>query len=210
MVEIPTKQIEMVYSEPKLDISLLKKKINAKTFKGYLLQTMKNASKNGNLEMAQVAQHYYKKYLEYEIQEKVTLNSWKGKSGINVLDKPDKIIIERYAKMEPGEKPKKITQEITKQEINKVIIAINKLKDSCENKIPTSKIAEEVYNIKWKALFATRPEHIKLTHILNVLDSHYGVIKYSKRGITQVIKETKELQQTLTTVNKKGGVIWGK
>lgn len=197
MVEIKNKNIEIEKIEPNphLDLSLFKKKGTSRTFKGWIIIKMNEARKNENFEVAGLLQFIYKKYSEYETSEKVILKSWKGKSGIKCFNEPDKIIVITYQKFEENETPKEIRDEIDKSEINKVIVAINKLKDE-KNRIPTSKIAEEVYKIKWKELFATRPEHIRLTHILGALN-FYGIINYSKRGITSVIKEVREIQEIL-------------
>lgn len=183
------------HSEPRLDLGILKRKSNAKTPSGLVLSYAKKSREKGDLEMALLLQEIYKKVRDIEISEKVRLESWKGKSGIKVIVMPDKFIIIRHQKIEKGEKPKEIRSEVSRQEVNKVIWAINELAKTFD-KIPTSKIAEKVYRKKWGNVFSTRPEHITLTHILNILE-YYGIIHYFRSGYTTILKEIRNIQVVL-------------
>ena len=183
-----------------LDIHLIRKKGNSKTYSGYLIQKLKEARKDNNLELAQVIEHFYKKYNEYQTSEKILLKRFKGEGNIQYFNQPDKIVVTYYQKFDEGEEPRVVADEVSKQEINKAISIINKLNEG--KRIPTSKIAEEFYGKSWKAVFSTRFEHIRLTHILSIL-SHYGITNYSKRGFTSVIKPVREIQEVLSLHNNK-------
>ena len=95
--------------------------------------------------------------------------------------------------------PREVKIEVTKQELNTVIIALNKL---IENQpIKTKNIAmiySRLLNLKhsdWKRFFSDRSEHNKLTNILDLLDKE-GLIKYSG-GLTRILKDKLEIQSIL-------------
>jgi hypothetical protein len=136
--------------------------------------------------------------------ERVKIDTWKGKSGITFIEKPDKFIITHYQKKEKGSEPKEIKTELLKEEVNRVIIAINILNSKREKeigggsltpkqifnlrKIPTREIGETAYRKDWdKEIFSNRKLHIKLTFILNLLEIK-GYIKYYRSGKTEVIR----------------------
>ena len=49
-----------------LDLNLLRKRGNSKTYSGYLIQKLKEAREQGNFDVALLIEHFYKKYLEYQ------------------------------------------------------------------------------------------------------------------------------------------------
>lgn len=179
IVEKPCKPIETYYSKNELDLKLLKKKGNEKTFKGYLIQKMKDSRNQNNFDVCALIQTIYKKYLEFETSEKFKANQWKGKSSVEYLDYPDKIIVIRYKKPEPFEQPEEVRTELLKQEINDLIVTISKLFKS--KWLKTSEIAEELYQKSWKNVFSDRPNHIKLCEMLNYLE-HKKIIDYKRSG----------------------------
>lgn len=198
MVEIFNKEKDLIKIEntSKLDLNILKKRGNSKTFANLLISKIKDARKNDNLETAIFLQEIYYIYKSYEKSEEILISSWKGKDKVKIFIEPDRIILIKHKKVEPGEVPKEIKSEIYKEDVNKVISAINKLKESFNNKIPTSEIAEIVYNKKWKDIFSNRQEHIMLVDILNIL-SHYEIIHYYRAGYSTVLKNVREIQETL-------------
>lgn len=196
MTEKKVKQIES-YSEPKLDVSLFRKKGNSKTFKGYMIQKMKEARKGGNLEVASLIQHFYKKAIEFESSEKIRIKSWRGKGEIKIWETPDKIIVEFPGKRDKNEKPNIQRKEYSKQDINKMIFCINKLKQEFDNKIPSRSLGEEYFGKEWDVgVFSQRSSHTKFTHLLNILD-YYHIIHYNRAGFTTIIKEIKDIQKVL-------------
>ena len=122
------------------------------------------------------------------------MKRFKGDGDIKYFNQPDSIIVSYYQHLDEGEEAKEIRDEISKQEINKVINSINKLNEG--KRIPTSAIAHLTYGMSWKEVFANRPIHIRLTHILGILN-YYGITHYSKRGFTSVIKQVREIQEIL-------------
>jgi hypothetical protein len=187
MVIKKARQIEIEErTEPKLDLSILRKKSTAKTPSNLILSYMKSFKKDGNLEMAILFQEIFKKIKAMETSEKFKQENWKNKSGLNFLIKPDKVICISHQKFEPGEKPKEIRTELTREEINKVIGAINKLNK--DEYIPTSELAEETYKTPWKKVFSNRQQHIKFTKILNYLEFRKD-IEYSRVGKIKVLRK---------------------
>jgi hypothetical protein len=193
-VEKLVKTIIETYSEPKLDLKLLKKRGNSTTYEGWIIQKMKEARQEGNLDVAELLTTCYKKYNEFKTQEKILRKRTKGDGDIQYFIQPDSILVTYYQRFEEGEEPKEVRHEISKQEINFVIKAINELNEG--KKIPTSAIAEQMFRIPWKKIFADRQTHIRLTHILGILN-HYGITHYSKRGFTTIIKQAREIQEVL-------------
>lgn len=175
---------------PDIDFSLMRKKGNSKTFGGWIIQRMKEARDNNKPEMFQVLNMIYQKYMEFETSEKVKIDSWKGKSSLQVFEYPDKFIVVTFQKPTPDDKAKEVKIEITKQEVNEVLVQIYILNEG--KPIKTSEIAESTYKRKWKSIFSDRQTHIKLTKILELLE-YKGITKYNRKGYTTILKE----QQTI-------------
>ena len=168
---------EVIIREQKgIDLNLLKKRTSSKTFEGWLLGQMKMASKNENLDMAKSLEFIYKKYKEYSDSEKVRLDSWKGKSSFTIIEHPDSFDIITFQKPDKDSEPKEIKRNITKQEVNDVLVQIHILNQG--KQIKTRDIAEAVYHEKWKDIFSNRFEHTNLNLILRLLDKK-GIIEYN-------------------------------
>jgi hypothetical protein len=171
--------IETYKKRNELDLNLLKKRGNSKTFKGWLISRMKESRDNKQFDVTELIQVIYKKYLEFETSETFKASQWKGKSSITYLEHPDKIIIVKYQKPEPFEQPKEIKVEILIEEINRVLWAIQSLNKGIW--LNTSDIAEKVYGKEWKKVFSDRPKHIILTLIFNYLE-YKKIIDYKRSG----------------------------
>lgn len=179
--------------ERKLDLGLLKKRGNSKTFSGYMIQKMKEARNEGNFEVALLIQHFYKKHLEFQTSEKLKLKSWKGKSSLQIIEKPDYFIVITFQKEDQDSEPKEVKREIPKLEVNRIIKTINELNNG--KKIPTREIGEKAYKRKWDDIFADRFLHTNLNLILRLLD-YYGMTHY-RGGNTFVLKNIREIQEVL-------------
>lgn len=184
--------IESIESQ-KLDLSLFKKRGNSKTFKGYLLQKLKESRKQENLDVALLIQHFYKKYLEFETSEKVVLKSWKGKSSLQIIEKPNYFIVITYQKPNQDENPVEIKREIPKLEVNRIIKTISELNEG--KKISTRDIGEMAYKREWDKIFSDRFLHTNLNLILRLLD-HYNITHYRGKSTT-VIRKVNEIQDVL-------------
>lgn len=179
----------------------------AKSERGLLLGLIQKFSKDARKgktysakELEIVFSGFLNKFNELESVGISKVNSWKGKSGIiKLIKKPDKIILFRIQKPNKDSEPKEVKIEITKEEINAVIVALNKLFN--EKPIKTKDIAmifSRELNLKhedWERFFADRFYHNKLTNILDVLDSE-GLIHYSG-GLTNILKQKLEIQMIL-------------
>lgn len=188
----PLEEIEKT-SQPKLDLNILKKRSSAKTPSGLILSYAKEFKKKDNLEMTILFQELYKKIISMETREKVILKSWKGKSSIQIIEKPDYFIIITFQKDDQDSIPHEVKREIPKLEVNRIIKTISELNKG--EKISTRDIGELAYKRKWENVFSDRLLHTNLNLILRLLD-HYEIIRYRGR-YTQVIKKIKEIQEVL-------------
>ena len=172
-------------SKPKLDLSILRKRSSGKTASGIIIGYMKKFKKIENVEMTILFQEIYKQIKALETSEKFKQEKWKGKSGIKFIQYPDKVICISHQKFDKDSEPREIKTEITKDEINKVINGINKLFG--DEPIETSDLAELVYGKSWSKVFSSRPQHIKLTKILNYLE-YKNWIHYYRSGKVKALK----------------------
>ncbi len=196
------KEIKEKYSTEKiessgLDKSILRKKGDAKTYSGWLIQRIKEARDSKSFEAAIFLQELYKKYIEFEESDKIKLKRWRGKKGeMKFWSKPDKIIIEFAQSRSKDQEPRRAKKEYSKQDINRMIWCLNKLRKEYNNKIPSRKLGELYFRGNWDSkVFTKRTNHQGFTHILNILDN-YGMIHYSG-GISIIKKEIKEIQEVL-------------
>lgn len=196
IVKVNSQQIETY--EKGLDLKFLKKKGNAKTPSGLILgfkERFKNSTHDNfsKLDLLKVLEKLWRDTKDLETSEKIKLESWKGKSSIKFINKPDRIIVITFQKPDQDSEPKQIKREITKQELNRVIWAINKLNKG--KKISSRKIGELVYNRHWDDVFSDRFAHTQLNYCLRILD-HYEITKYRGK-YTTVKKYVREIQEVL-------------
>jgi len=190
---------------------LLERASTAKSFKTYLeaqLRVIKfHKTDLTHEELVQVFENLIQKYKQFESIGISKIDSWKGKSSIQIIKKPDKIIVIKYQRPSKGEDPVPFRTEILKYELNAIITCINQIN---KKEIETKKIAEEYCRLlkidrndnnellfrgfvfDWDRFFAWRKMHNKLNIILNVLDKE-GLISY-KGGITKVSEKKLNIQ----------------
>jgi len=196
--EIKEKSGNVTYGIPKIDLKIFRKKSSGKTAKGIVLGYMKKLrDSNAPIEYLKVFENLYKEIANLETSEKIRIESWRGKGKIKIWSTPDKIMVEFPGKRDKYEKPKILRKEYTKQEINKMICCINKLKEEYNNRIPSRQLGEEYFKRDWDSkIFSKRGDHIAFTHWLNILD-YYQIIRYNRGGFISVIKEVREIQEVL-------------
>jgi len=192
MKEVFSRGFEIEERKSKIDLKILRKKSNAKTFSGYLIGLMKKARDDDNFEITFFLQEIYKEYMKFQKCSNAILKNWKGKSGIKIFSKPDRFIIITFQKKDQDSLPEEKKTEVTKEELNKLIYFINSLK---KTEIKTREIAEILYKEKWKDVFSNRSEHIKLNLMLRLLD-YLKLINY-RAGIIKIINEKTEIQEIL-------------
>lgn len=186
--EVKSSRELITYSEPKLDLRLLRKHSSAKTSSGIVLGYLKKL-KNIPLEYKIMLQEMYKEIKRLETSERIILKSWRGKSGIKLIEEPDKFICITHKRADKGESPKEIKKEILKEDLNKLIVVLNSFED--KNKIPTSEIGEKYYHKDWQSyIYGHRDYHISLTYMLNILEQK-GYTIYSRKGFTKVLSQMK-------------------
>ena len=192
--ELKEKEIEVYESKRDLDLRIFKKKGNSKTYHGWLIQKIKEARQENNLDVAELLMNCYTKFNEFKEHERVILKGWKGKSGIQIIDYPDYFEVITFQKPNQDEEAIEIKTEITKLEVNRIINVINELNTG--EKINTRDIGERAYKREWDKIFADRPLHIQLNLILRILD-YYNLTKYRGK-YTTVLKPVKEIQELLS------------
>ena len=185
--EVKTKSQEHI-EEPKLDLSILKKRSSGKTSSGICLGYIKKLHGKVPNEFILVLQNLYRDIKNLEISETFKANQWRGKSGVNYQIKPDYVIALRFRRKDIGEKPQEVRTEMSKNQINKVRWAINQL--NTNKLIETRDIAELVYKKAWHLVFSNRPQHTILVEILNYLE-YKQEIKYYRSGKVQVLNQEK-------------------
>jgi|SRR3990167_1938637 len=187
MVEIFEPQIEKI-EEKGIDWNFLKRRQKKyKGAKGIILGDLMRAKNDKNWEMAKYLEDLLTRVIFMETQEKIVIESWKGKSGISLIEHPDRFICITYKKMEKGEKPKEMRKEILKEDLNKLIVVLNSFKNKL--KIPTKEIAEKLYKKSWQEwVYGHRDYHISLVYMLNILEQK-KLINYSRRGFTTILNQ---------------------
>jgi len=188
---IYTKNMETLTEKNRFDMSIFKKRSSAKTSKGLVIGMAKKLQNSpgtvfSKMEMLSLFATLHKQISNLETSETLKIESWKGKSGLKFIIKPDKVICISYQKFEKDSEPKEIKTKITRQEINDVIRVINKLDEG--KKIKTSEIGELVYGEKWKNIFSNRKKHILLTKIYNYLE-YRGDVIYYRSGKIKVLRK---------------------
>lgn len=134
------------------------------------------------------------KYDELQTKARVSLAGWKGKSSFEVVKKPDCFEVITFQKPDKDSKPHEVRTIITKEEVNQVLIGLQKLDKG--KKIPTRKLGELIYQKDWdKEIFCDRQLHPKLTKILGMLDK-FGFIKY-RGGSSLVLNKNLDIQLVL-------------
>ncbi len=187
--------VENPINEPKLDLNLLKKKGNSHSYSGWLLSRMKEAREQKNLDVCELLQTCYKKFMEFQKHEDILLKGWKGKSSLSIINKPDYFVITTYQKENQDTEPHQVNREITKIEVNRIINVLNELNQG--KRISTRDIGEKAYRRKWDDIFSDRFLHTNLNLILRLLD-HYGLTNYRGK-YTTIIKPIREIQEVLVT-----------
>lgn len=191
----PIETIEKVV-EQKIDLNILKKRGNSKCFSGWIISKLKESKKNENKEMAILLYEIYKKYMEFQKHEDILLKGWKGKSSLQIINKPDYFIVVTYQKENQDEEPHQVTREITKIEVNRIINVLNELNQG--KRISTREIGEKAYRRKWEDVFSDRFLHTNLNLILRLLD-YYGLTHYRGK-YTTIIKSVREIQEVLSII----------
>lgn len=213
-MEVPTKNrvVESIDSPGAIDKFAGVSK--AKTFRTWISGRKNIATKRNNIEMSKLLETIEKAYNYYHprSEAQVEVDSWKGKSSLEIIKSLDGLRIIKYQKPSKGSEPMEIITDITKMEISATISALNGL--SYLPKIETRDIANRfcriIWNIDrdyfkksvwtakefdWDKFFAYRALHNRLTLILGAFDK-LGAITYSG-GKTTVLDKPISIQKIL-------------
>ena len=142
--------------------------------------------------------------LNQSYKSRVSLNGWKGKSGLKILRFPKIFKIEEFRKADPDSKPKKITTIVDLETFNKIIKILALIP---KNKtIKTREFSEKFCNefgmleffnegkFDYSRLFGTRNVYIHQVYYPLKIAEFYGLIRYNKRGFITRLKDKLEIQ----------------
>ncbi len=180
------------YSEPKLDLSILKKKTSANTFTGWIIGKVKQARNEGNHEVMHLLVNIYEKYMELEkrrlqpIIEVEIIEGWKGIDNIELFRgfENDFVIKSHTKNKETGEVTTQ-THQIEVGRVNTLFFWIKqwKLREThrCYD------FAEKLGYKEWKELWKERKQYFELYYFPIKCLEAMGIIKYGGRGeITRI------------------------
>ncbi len=208
MVEKFIKQIETIekveHWKPKKTKGrekIITRQSKAKTFKKWLQSSITLLHNDKNFEKEEELKFILEKYKFYTEKDQVYLEQWKSKSSLEVISHPEYFEVITYQRETKFEKPKKIVKEITKEEINKLIVSINRVNNG--EPIPTRKIAEEHYKRSWNEILADRTQNGQqgLNIMLRLL-AHYEWIVYLG-GFTTILNEDSNIEEIIKKHLKK-------
>jgi hypothetical protein len=184
----------VIREEKKLDLTLLRKRGNSKTYKGLLIQKMKEARDNKNWDVCQLIEWCYKRYLEFEkdfskqLPEIEIEGLWKGKGTIDINQKlfSEDIIIKIPMKDKKTLEVKWSKKTIPKENVNRILCQINKWKIGEPHECYEFTDCLGVNN--WEDIWKKRTKIYFLQYYfpLKILES-MKVIEYGGRGeVTRV------------------------
>jgi len=178
----------VTYEEPKLDLSLLKKRGSANSFAGWLIGKMTSAD---SMEMKILLQEIYKKYKEFTTKNAITIeiiDGWKGKDSIKIENRfnEDVVILSHIKEKETNE----VTTSkhiISKENINNMLTFISYWEINESHKCYD--FAEMLGCADWKEVWKERTNIYfpKYYYPLKFLEA-VGLIKYTGRGTITRIK----------------------
>jgi len=113
---------------------------------------------------------------EFNKEQKVSIEGWKGKSSFKINEIGDLIIVTKYQRPDKDSKAKPIKYEIEVKELTELKKTILKLKE-INPIIKSRELGEYFYKMDWNTIFSDRKKHNHLNIMLNVLDKK-GFIKY--------------------------------
>lgn len=184
--EINVENLEK-HKNPKLDLSLFKKKSSAKTFKGLLLGDLKKSINEGNLDVALLIQHYYKKYIDFnkrvskQLVEIEIVEGWKGVDNIEIFAGfTENFVINSHTKDKETGEVTTLTHQIPFEDVNRLFFWIKQWKIGESHKCYD--FSERLGFKSWKELWKERKSYFELYYYpIKVLES-LKIIDYSGRG----------------------------
>jgi len=129
---------------------------------------------------------------------------WRGKSSIEFIKEPNRVLVNRYKRLDKDEEPKKVVIELSKQEINACLSVLGKIQigDSIESKqifMGMSRILQ-LGHTSWdsgvKPFETDRILHNRWTTLLAFMETE-ELIKYSRRGKVKLLKDKLSIQEIL-------------
>ncbi|HDK42162.1 MAG TPA: hypothetical protein ENG87_02180 [Candidatus Pacearchaeota archaeon] len=185
------KPIERIENQ-RLDLSLLKKRTNAKTPSGLMLKYMKQFRDTRNFEMAFLFQELYKQIRNMETTEKKPLiaieiiEGWKGIDNIELFRGfENDFVIKSHTKNKDTGEVTTQTYQIGAERVNTLFFWIKKWKLGETHKCYD--FAEKLGYKEWKNLWKERKQYFeKYYYPIKVLEA-LGIVKYSGKGdITRI------------------------
>lgn len=182
-----------VYSEPLIDLKLLRKKSNARTFPGWLIMEIKRNAKEGKLDMVKMLEFIYQKHKELERDKNAPLiqlsiiDGWKGKDYLNIYKGfENDFLIETHNKDKETGEITTSRHTIPRGNVNRILFFINKWKIGESHKCYD--FAEVLGEKDWKEVWKKRMEvYFPCYYFPIKILEKLKIIKYSGRGeITKI------------------------
>lgn len=188
-------------------------KTTAKSFRNWLLGRISKHSKGKEVELRFIFEGILNAYDHFHpvTEIEVEVDSWKGKSSLEIIRGIDRLTIVKYQKPSKYDEPREVRTDIFNQEIDILVGAINHLFSvsntisESPNEIKTRELAKEYCKRMqydeffkgdfWKNFFSDRKLHNKFTLMLGALDK-LGIIKY-KGGKTTLLNQKISWQEAL-------------
>ena len=192
MVWKENNKIEVEEQENKIDVKILNKKTNAKTFAGWLIGKVKQAKNEENPEVMHLLTSIYEKYMELEkrrlqpIIEVEIIEGWKGIDNIELFRgfENDFVIKSHTKNKETGEVTTQ-THQIKVERVNTLFFWIKQWKLGETHKCYD--FAEKLGYKDWKELWKERKQYFELYYFPIKCLEVMGFIKYGGRGeVTRV------------------------
>jgi len=189
--EVKTKSQEHI-EEPLLDVKILNKKTNAKTFAGWLIGKVKQARNENNPEVMHLLTSIYEKYMELEkrrlqpIIEVEIIEGWKGIDNIELFRGfENDFVIKSHTKNKETGKVTTQTHQIKVERVNTLFFWIKQWKLGETHKCYD--FAEKLGYKDWKELWKERKQYFELYYFPIKCLEVMGFIKYGGRGeVTRV------------------------
>ena len=183
----PEKVIEKIEKE-KVDINLIKRKTNSKTFRGYLNGLIQKANNDKNHEIRVFLEEILRKFNKFYPQKIIKseieiIDGWKGKDIPEIFEGfENDFIIKEHIKDKESKAVTTTTHHIPKENVNKLFFWIKQWKQGESHKCYD--FASIIGEKDWKEVWKKRTEVYfpKYYYCVKILEA-LGIIKYSGRGL---------------------------
>ncbi len=188
MVEVLSPRIKEIisYEKPKIDIGLIKRKSNSKTFRGYLNGCIQKAIKDKNRELEFLFKEILNKFNKFYpnkvvLTEIEIVEGWQSIDSLEIFKGfTNDFIIKQHLKDKKTGQVRTTTHQISKIKVNTLLSWIKRWKVGESHKCYD--FAINLGYSGWKELWKERKEYFELYYYpIKILEA-LNLIDYSGRG----------------------------